>query len=73
MSGDEFHDVVFNSEKILRGEIVHEGQQIITARITVKIDIQGVDDLLEILNEYKQGYKEGAGLLLYTHIGKFSR
>jgi hypothetical protein len=75
MTGDnsEFHDVVFTVEKVLRGAVVQDEHQIITARETIKLKKEDVDELAIILKEYRAAYKDGAGPLLLTFVGKFSR
>jgi hypothetical protein len=69
----EFHDVVFTVEKVLRGAAIYDEHQIITAREIIKLNKEDVEELNAILREYLDGYLDGAGPLLLTFVGKFSR
>jgi hypothetical protein len=69
----EFHDVIFTVSKVTPGAVVHEGHQVITARSVIKLDNAGVNDLMKILRAYKKEYRKGAGPVMFTLEGKFSR
>jgi hypothetical protein len=66
----QFHDVVFMVEKVIPGEFVR-GDQEITARVSAKFMHGEVDDLMKILQEYKDRYQEGTGPIVVTFLGRF--
>jgi hypothetical protein len=66
----EFHDVVFSVIEILPGQIIRGNQQI-TARVSLVLQVAEVEQLITILQEYKRKYVPGAGPVTFTAIGYF--